>query len=83
MNGNCPELHCVALGFVLLQVRIRLVKAGWELRCGCGAETGLCLPGRFGSSPAACPRGKPPPPGEPRHRGSPLPAAADWPPDDR
>lgn len=74
---NCPK---IALCTVLLQVRIRLVKAGLVLRCGCGAETGLCQPGRSGSSPAAYPRGKPPPPGALQRHGSPLPAAVDWPP---
>lgn len=67
----------------MLPVRTRLAKAGSVLRCGCGAVTGQCPPGRSGSFPATCRRGKPPPPDEPLRRGSPPPAAGDWPPDER
>ncbi len=67
----------------MLRVTIRMAKAGSVLRCGCGAETGQCQPGRSGSSLATYRRGKPPPPDELLPHGSPPPAAADWPPDER
>lgn len=64
-------------------VRTRPVRPGLALRCGSGAGTGLCQPGRSGSSPAAGLLGRPRPPDEPLPRGSPPPAAADWPPGER
>lgn len=57
--------------------------AGWVPRCGCGAEIGQCQPVHSGSSPAAYRRGKPPLLAELLPHGSPPPAAADWPPDER
>lgn len=68
---------------VEVNIRILTLKAGWVLRCGCGAATGRCRPRRSGSSPAAYLRGKPPPPDGPRPRGFPPPAAAGWPPAER
>lgn len=65
------------------RVRIQPVTVGWVPRCGCGAEIGRCQPVRSGSSPAAYRRGKPPLPVELLPHGSPPPAAADWPPDER
>lgn len=59
------------------------MKTGLVRRFGCGAETGLCRPERSGSSPAAYRHGKPHPPDGLLPRGSPLPAAVDWPPDER
>lgn len=66
-----------------MQFRIRLLKTGLVLHSGYGAVTGQYLPVHSGSSPTTYRHGIQPPPDELQPHGSPPPAAADWPPDEK